>query len=225
MTRTIDDLREMFDGISAPVPDNHDRMVEVQRRIRRGTRRRVTAQATMCVTILAMAGVVVSQLHDDRSEPLPVARDSGPLPSSFSGMPRIALRQYSVTGKNMRIEFTPTGKNTTIIVRCRPGYQVWVGAADESGGGDCQPSNQRIGGRIEYRPGSLSISGPGSGYLKPGKRAVIQIVVFPSSAHLDNAVQPQDAVHRYLATNPPGTSPWTVAVYSGHCMGKRYLCP
>ncbi|MEU6796786.1 hypothetical protein ABZ907_34260 [Nonomuraea wenchangensis] len=59
MTPALRKLRDLFDDMSADAPDNHARIAQLERRIRRDTRRRAAGAALAGVTVLTAAGVFI----------------------------------------------------------------------------------------------------------------------------------------------------------------------
>ncbi|WP_433179442.1 hypothetical protein [Actinoallomurus sp. CA-150999] len=222
MTRTIHDLQAVLEETSARPPVGDDRMSGVRRKIRRNTRRRLAVNAAVSIAVLATVGVAVPRLTDRGPETEPVAGESGPLPARYMGMPRIAAQTYVEAGKMMRLRFTPTGRDTAIVIQCPPGFNSWQKAGNSSDSGDCQ--------RNHLLPGSVTLSEPKSGYLPPGDPVDLESAVVPirdlSRVTLSDSVQPWEGkrmtIGQYLATNPVGKATWSVAVYSGTCKGS--LC-
>ncbi|MCO6009028.1 hypothetical protein NE236_29045 [Actinoallomurus purpureus] len=126
-----------------------------------------------------------------------------------------------MTGK-MHLRFTPTGRNTAIVIQCTPGFNARQKAGNSSASGDCQ--------RVPHLPGHVTLSEPGSGYLPPGEPVDLEAAVVPtrdlSQVTLDESVQPEDGkrmtIDQYLAKNPVGKATWSIAVYSGTCKAD---CP
>ncbi|KAB2349749.1 Rieske (2Fe-2S) protein [Actinomadura rudentiformis] len=245
MTRSINDLREILDVESDGAPRNADRITQVETRIRRRRKRRVTAGAALGVTAAALTVTGVYALPGSEQDPaqaldtpgtyLPQGQEALTPPLVYQGMRRIALKRFTATGKMMRMEFTPVGPDTAYIIRCRPGYEV-IEQTDGNGGygsfGDCASD---VG-----PPQSVSASALEPGALTAGERHVLDVVVLPKGTVKENVIEymtddesggapdsvtgtdgngEQITLSEYLATHKPGTSPWTVAIYSGECEG------
>ncbi|GAA2587847.1 hypothetical protein SMC26_13365 [Actinomadura fulvescens] len=234
MTRSINDLRAILDHESEGAPRNADRMAQVHRRILRRRRRRVTTGAALGVTAAALAVGGVYVLPGTGQEPTQALEaphrpshpgDGRPPPAAYQGMTRIAMKSFTETGKMMRVEFTPVGPDTAYIIQCRPGYEV-IEQTDGDGGygsfGDCESEP----------PESVDSSDLHPATLKEGERHVLEVVVLPKGTVKSNVIEYMDegesatvggsgqvSLTDYLASHRPGTSPWTVAVYSGTCAG------
>ncbi|MFG2005471.1 hypothetical protein ACGFNU_40615 [Spirillospora sp. NPDC048911] len=237
MTRSIHDLRETLDLESTAAPLNTERIAEVETRIRRRRKRRVTTGAVLGVAAAALTVTGVLVLPGAKEE-TPQALD-GPghpqrsqeirtPPTVYQGMRRIAMRRFTTTGKMMRVNFTPVGPDTAYVIQCRPGYEV-IEQTDGDGGygsfGDCDSDLDP--------PQSVSTSDQASGPLKEGVAHVLEVVVLPKGTVKDNVIEymnedaerieggstGQISLSEYLASHEPGTSPWTVSVYSGTCKG------
>ena len=237
---TIEELRQTLDRASAGAPAGSDRAAEVRRRIRRGNRLRVAGGAVAGVAALGVAGLLVPGTGAG-------PRDSGPatikvaavlsassgtaLPDGHLGMPRVTAQRFSVSGRKMRVTFTPTGPNTEITIQCAPGSTtvVWINGG-LSGGGDCNKRGTLLG--------HTEISTPDAGPLPVGKPVVLDMVVLPPSAKKTVAIVPDGlsaeklrrdgyagmkTISQYLATTPVGRAIWSTAVYSGTCKGA--WCP
>ncbi|GAA4630522.1 hypothetical protein GCM10023196_056200 [Actinoallomurus vinaceus] len=223
MTRTIHDLQAVLEDTSARAPGNDDRMPAVRRKIRRSARRRLAVNAAVSIAVLATVGVAVPRLTDRGPETVPAAGESGPLPARYFGMPRIAAQSYFEAGKMVHLRFTPTGRNTAIVIQCPPGFNAWQKAGNSSASGDCQ--------RNRLLPGQVTLSEPRGGYLPPGEPVDLEAAVVPirdlDRVTLSESVQPWEGkrmtLGQYLATNPVGKATWSIAVYSGTCKGSD--CP
>lgn len=245
MTRSINDLRQMLDVESDGPPRNTDRIAQVEKRIRQRRKRRVTTGAALSVTAAALTVTGVYVLPGSEQEPaqaldtpgtyLPHGREAQAPPPVYQGMKRIAIKRFTATGKMMRVEFTPVGPDTAYIIQCRPGYEV-IEQTDGNGGygsfGDCASDLEPL------QPVSSSQLETGS--LTAGERHVLDVVVLPKGTVKENVIEymtedesggvtgsrtdtesdgAEVTLSEYLATHKPGTSPWTVAVYSGNCEG------
>jgi hypothetical protein len=225
MTRTTQDLRELFDDMSAGAPDSYRRTAQLERRMRRDTRRRVSTAVLAGAAALAVTGILVTELN--RPELLPATAVSEELPSSLWGMARIAAADYSVTGKTMTLDFTPTGPDTMIVVRCEPGFALMDRVATT---GDvqspCSSLPPQLGG------GSLSLAP--NGFLKEGRPERLRLMVvsedtvdeakaamggqFPPGYPAPPSPKETTTLDEYLAApHSEGSSPWSVAIYSGTC--------
>jgi hypothetical protein len=237
---TIEELRRTLDQASAGAPDRSDRAAEVRRRIRRGNRMRVAGGAVAGLAALGVAGLVVpgtgARPRDTGPATINVAAvmsaSSGTaLPKDHLGMRRVAAQRFSVSGKKMRVTFTPTGPNTEITIQCTPGSTAvtWLNGG-LSGGGDCN----RRGALLGY----TEISTPDAGPLPVGKPVVLDMAVLPPSARKRVAIVPdrlsgeklrrdgyagKKTIGQYLAEAPVGRASWSIAVYSGTCKGP--VCP
>ncbi|GAA4506013.1 hypothetical protein GCM10023191_062560 [Actinoallomurus oryzae] len=237
---TVEELRQVLDQASADAPDRTGRVAEVRRRIRRGNRMRVAGGAVAGVAALGVAGLLVPGSGAGPGDTGPAtinvaavmsASSGTALPDEHLGMRRIAAQRFSVSGKKMRITFTPTGPNTETTIQCRPGSiaVTWTNG-HLSGYGDCNKRGSLLG--------STTISAPDAGPLPVGKPVVLDMVVLPATVRKTVAIVPdglsaekmriegyagKKTISRYLKDAPVKKADWSAAVYSGTCKGDG--CP
>jgi hypothetical protein len=219
MNPTLDDLRETLESASAHLPDNARRATDVHRRIRRGNRVRLAAGSAAAVSAVTIGVIALPPSGDESGQTGPVytltASDPVPEPPMERwGMPRIGARRFPTTGK-VRIRFTPTGHDTLIIIRCAKGFTAaqWENGL-LVGSGPCAPEGEVLG--------MTSLSTRTAGPLKPGKPVMLEVGLAKGSIPEDPPSADEEAQFtRLLASQPPVTTSWAIAVYSGECAGPE----
>jgi len=217
MNPTLDDLRETLESASAHIPDNTRRAIDIRRRIRRGNRIRLAALSAAAVSAVTI-GVIAMPLSGDMSGqtgPTYTLTASDPvpeLPMERWGMPRIGAKRFPTTGR-VRIRFTPTGDDTLVIIRCTGGFSSaeWYDGL-LAGTGECTPEGDVLGAQ--------SLFTPHASHLKPGKPVTLEVGLVKGSIPDDPPLDPAE-VDRLVASQPPVTTSWSIAVYSGDCAGPE----
>ncbi|MFB9830890.1 hypothetical protein [Actinoallomurus acaciae] len=237
---TIEELRQVLYRASAGAPDRGGRAAEVRRRIRRGNRLRLAGGAVAGVAVLGVAALLVPDSGAGPGDTGPTttrvaavmsASSGTALPEDHLGMPRVTAQRFSVSGKKMRITFTPTGPNTEITVQCRPGsIAVTWHNGRLSDSGDCNRRGSLLG--------DTTISAPGAGFLPVGRPVVLDVAVLPAAVRKTVAIVPgglsaekmriegyagKKTIGQYMKDAPVKKAIWSLAVYSGTCKGAA--CP
>lgn len=224
MEATLEDLRATMADVSADGPENLHRIAEVRRRIKRGNRARLAAVATLTAaavtagTLTAFSGGSENVTHPDfilsASDPAP------DLATSQWGMPRIAAKQFTTTGRKLRHPVHPHrpghARRGPLRTRLHHGSMGQWDNGTISMTGNCQP-------RTRLLPGATSLNNPGSGVLRKGKPAIIEVAILHGRAESEIRGLGPPEIEQYVAQQQVTKSTWSIGVYSGACAGPE--CP
>lgn len=194
---TLDELREALRSATQDVQAPPGLVPSVRFRIRRRMRLQVAGAAALVAAVIA-AVFVSGSASPDRVQPL-ATPSIAPPPAPPEGMKLLKVEQFKTLNELMRVEYTPTGRDTVFAFSCPAGVKYYIfnnGSLDACG----YKSRLRTGVGQTY-VGEFAAA-PG---IPRGSGTVTQV---------------RDAL---LAANPPVPGSWTVAIYSGDC--DTVFCP
>jgi hypothetical protein len=197
---TLDELREAMRSATQGVQAPPGLVPAVQGRMRRRLRLQVAGAAALVAAVIAAVFVPGSGGGPSPDPVKPLATSSiAPPPAPPAGMRLLKVERFETLNKLMRVEYTPTGRDTVFAFSCPAGVKYYI---FNNGGLDACGYKSRLR------------TGVGQTYV--GEFAAAPDIPRGSGT----VTQVRDA---HLAANPPVPGSWTVAIYSGTC--DKTFCP